>query len=129
MSYEQKSLGKLRGRVIHGDKVGRKLGYPTANLARHYFNRHPVNDGVYAGIATVNTRRYSAAVVIGVHDKVEVHLIGYRGNLYGTMLEVTLVKKLRVLSRYRSDDMLTLQIARDVERAKTTTLTHLGPYV
>jgi riboflavin kinase/FMN adenylyltransferase len=117
--------GDLRGRVLHGEKIGRKLGYPTANLARHYFNRHPVSNGVYAGITTIKNKNYAVAAVVGVDGKIEAHIIGWRGNLYGSFLVVHLVARLRALVPYTTDARLRKQIVIDLKVTQRLTALYL----
>ncbi|MFA7286209.1 MAG: riboflavin kinase [Patescibacteria group bacterium] len=114
----QKILSDVRGFVIHGAHTGRTLGYPTANLSTHYFRNHNVPKGVYAGWATIGNKTYMAAVVIGVDEKLEVHLIGFQSQIYGRWLRVKLVVRLRNLTRFTSRQALINQIARDVKGAR-----------
>ncbi len=113
----------LLGRVERGDERGRRLGFPTANLALHH-ELHPPR-GVYAGNVEVDGVRYRALVNIGVRptfdgpacELVEVHLLGFEGNLYGRVLEVEFLRRLRDERRFESPDALTAQIRADREAA------------
>lgn len=93
------------------------LGYPTANLDRHYFTHHPVPNGVYAGWTIIGARAVRSAAVVGVDGKVEVHLLGWRGSVYGRRLTVRLIKFLRPLRSFRSAQTLRRQIVRDIAAA------------
>lgn len=115
----------LVGKIIDGDKVGRKLGFPTANL---YFNGLvlPPN-GVYAAHAEVGGKTFRAAVNIGVRPTmkssspqlhVEAHLLDFSGDLYGKEMELTFVEKLRDEQKFSLPEALKQQIAKDVEAAK-----------
>ncbi len=108
------------GRVVSGDKIGRKLGYPTANL-----EIDPAvfpKDGVYAGkVDSVKLGVRLAAVSVGTRPTVngsrrvfEVHIPGFKGNLYGTKLKVSLLKKIRGQKKFASLQDLKNQIAQDV---------------
>jgi riboflavin kinase/FMN adenylyltransferase len=119
------------GRVIHGDSVGKGLGFPTANLNLHQ-GLHPP-PGVYAcqvhHLRAEGARRSHPGVAnIGFRPtlggppprrpQVEVHLLDYQGNLYGQRLELEFVARLRGEQRFASLAELSAQIARDVERAR-----------
>jgi riboflavin kinase / FMN adenylyltransferase len=114
----------LRGTVVEGDHRGRELGYPTANLRFDYAPALPPL-GVYTGRVSVPTRSvgpdHPALVSIGTrptfHDRgrllVEVHLLDYDGGLYGAMLELELLHRLREERRFGSADELVTQMHRD----------------
>lgn len=109
------------GQVQVGDKIGRKLGFPTANLDVTGLILPP--NGVYAGTAKIENQLYRAALNIGMRPtltspkpelRVEAHLLDYDGQLYGTELEVEITAKLRDEKRFGSLDELRAQIKRDV---------------
>jgi riboflavin kinase/FMN adenylyltransferase len=122
------------GDVVHGNQLGRVLGFPTANLDLHHELRPPV--GVYAGFARPienaadrsSGRRWPAVINIGFrptvsgerHEaaQVETHLLGFEGDLYGRHLELEFVARLRDEQRFPSVDALRGQIERDVARAR-----------
>jgi len=114
----------LLGTVIHGDQLGAQIGYPTANLDLHHELRPP--RGVYAGAVTVGDTEYDAVMNIGVRptvgdaleERVEVHLIGFDGDLRGRDLEVRLLAKLRDEQSFPSIQALSAQIQRDCEAAR-----------
>jgi riboflavin kinase/FMN adenylyltransferase len=118
----------LLGRVERGDERGRKLGFPTANLALHQEACPP--RGVYVGCVELAGVRYRALVNIGVRptftpdgapgparELVEVHLLGFEGSLYGRVLEVELRRRLRDERRFASVEELVNQIRRDRDEA------------
>lgn len=114
---------RLRGEVIAGARRGRTIGFPTANLAR--IETLLPGDGVYGGIARVDTHSFAAAINIGPNPtfgednrKVEVHLIGFNGDLYGRWLEVDLLERLRETRRFDSREDLVRQISLDVAAAR-----------
>jgi riboflavin kinase/FMN adenylyltransferase len=109
------------GRVLEGDKIGRQLGFPTANLDVTGLVLPP--NGVYAASTHWQGHFYRAALNIGVRPtvasaqpelRVEAHLLDFSGDLYGTELEVEISAKLRAEQRFASPDELRQQIARDV---------------
>lgn len=115
----------IRGEVQHGDKRGRLLGFPTANipLGRHL---EPAR-GVYAvtvrlpggqsvfGVANIGRR---PTINDGQESRLEVHLFDFEGDLYGQTLSVALHALLRGEQRFDGLDALKAQIARDTEQAR-----------
>jgi riboflavin kinase / FMN adenylyltransferase len=113
----------LTGRVRHGRKLGRDLGFPTANVFL-YRRKLPVA-GVYAITAnTVFGRYYGVAnighrpTVQGQRQQLEAHLFDFTGDLYGSQIEVVLQHKLRNEQRFDGLAALQQQIAADVTAAK-----------
>lgn len=115
----------ISGRVVHGDALGRTLGFPTANLPLRRFVS-PVK-GVYAvdvyglgekpfpGVANIGTR----PTVAGLRQQLEVHLLDVAMDLYGRHITVVLREKIRNEQRFTSLDALKEQIAKDVVTART----------
>ena len=111
----------FEGEVVHGDKRGRELGMPTANLVPDDAYVAP-GHGVYAAWA----HGYPAAVNVGVRPTfqtgrgllVEAHLIGFDGDIYGETLRIAFVERLRGEKRFESVDELVAQMKRDVEQAR-----------
>ncbi len=111
----------IEGEVVHGDKRGRELGMPTANIVPDPLLVAP-GHGVYAGWA----HGYTAAVNVGVRPTfetgrgllVEAYLIDFEGDLYGERLRVALVERMRGEQRFESVDDLVAQMNRDVEQAR-----------
>lgn len=114
----------MRGRVVHGQKLGRELGYPTANLP--LAGREIPVSGVFAVIAWhEDGRRLPGVASLGwrptVEGKVpllEVHAFDFSGDLYGAHLTVVLLERLRPEVRFDSLDELTTQMHRDADAAR-----------
>ncbi|CAG4885359.1 bifunctional riboflavin kinase and FAD synthetase [Georgfuchsia toluolica] len=112
----------VAGRVIHGDKIGRKLGFPTANIQ---FRRKRIPlDGVFAvTVEGLQERPLQGAASIGVRPTLgyglkpvlEVHLLDFSAEIYRQHVSVNFVHKLRDQKKYDSVDALKEQIARDVD--------------
>lgn len=109
------------GQVLEGDKIGRQLGFPTANLDVNQLVLPP--GGVYAACTEVNAARYQVALNIGTRPtisgakpqlRVEAHLLDFTGDLYGSELEVQIGSKLRAEHKFSSPAALQEQIALDV---------------
>ena len=119
----------LRGIVVEGDHRGRALGYPTANLRFDYTPVLPPR-GIYTGRVSVPERGvgpgHPALVSIGTRPTfhaagqllVEVHLLDYDGDLYGTALELELFHRLRDERRFASAEELIEQMHRDEADAR-----------
>ncbi len=118
----------LSGKVIKGAQYGRVLGFPTANLDRRQYVRQKMNlkFGVYFGYANIPSKpvkTYKAGIVIGPLDttglpKIEAHLIGFQGNLYGQNVRLRLVKYLRPFKKYKNVEDLKKQINKDLQRIR-----------
>ena len=114
----------MSGRVAHGDKRGRTIGFPTANIFLHRA-KVPV-DGVFAvevsgidrapiaGVANVGTR----PTVGGTRALLEVHLFDFDRDIYGRHVQVSFLKKLRAERKYESFELLKRQIQLDAEQAR-----------
>ena len=109
------------GRVVEGDRIGRGLGFPTANLETTGLILPP--NGVYSAVTQVQGRFYHVALNIGLRPtvasaapqlRVEAHLLDFTGQLYGAELELDLGVKLRDEMRFASPKELRAQIERDV---------------
>jgi riboflavin kinase/FMN adenylyltransferase len=115
---------RLRGRVVTGERRGRTLGFPTANL--HVPPRVLVPaHGVYAVRAHVDGTVHPAVLNIGVRPTfgearrtIEAHLLDWDGDCYGRWLELELVARLRGEQRFDGVEALRAQIASDVAQAR-----------
>ncbi|RYV02570.1 bifunctional riboflavin kinase/FAD synthetase [Shewanella sp. OPT22] len=114
----------LSGRVAHGQKLGRTLGFPTANIALKR-NVVPVrgvfavrafwqDSEIYDGVANVGFR----PTVNGQQCQLEVHLFDFNGDIYGQYIEVELVAKIRDERPFESLEALKAQIMNDANEAK-----------
>lgn len=115
------------GKVIRGRGYGKRIGFPTANLDRRQFSRLPrkPREGVYAGIATVSRTQMSfrAGIVVGPRDRggiprIEAHLLGFTGVLYGEELTLSLRKYLRRFMSFRDEHVLEKRILKDMGRVR-----------
>lgn len=110
----------IAGRVIHGEKKARLLGYPTANV--HMFHKSPPLTGVFAvkldsffGVANLGLKPTFG----GVKNLVlEVHLFDFDKNIYGKHVHVTFFKKIRDEKKFSTTNELSSQIASDVNDVK-----------
>ncbi len=106
----------FQGIVIHGDGLGKGLGYPTANLDISA-EKTRCKDGVYAAKAYFRKKEYKAALIIqSARKKVEVYLFDYKDeDFYGLELEVDPVQKVSEIETYENDQKLKEKIAKDIE--------------
>ncbi len=112
-----------RGIVRQGERLGRRLGFPTANVETAPGKVLP--RGVFVARTWVAERAYPAVVNVGTRPTVrgsalrlEAHLIGFSGELYGHELRLTFLRKLRDERAFESLEALRAQIARDLEAAR-----------
>jgi len=115
----------LGGRVVRGDGIGRQLGYPTANIEVAGMLLPP--NGVYAVHAKTEKQRWRAVLNIGCRPtlsqpepqlRVEAHLLGFEGDLYGQELELVFAAKLRDETKFGSMAELREQIGKDIQQAQ-----------
>ncbi len=106
--------------VIHGDKLGRKIGFPTANLEIEEAYKLIPADGVYAVKIGVEGNTYSGMLnigyqptVMGKNRKIEVHIIDFDENIYNKKLTISFVKRIRDVQKFQSIDHLKLQLNND----------------
>ena len=110
----------IAGRVVHGAKRGRELGFPTANI--HMRHDRPALTGVYAvkldglnSVANLGVRPTFKHGVVGVPKLLlEVHVLDFNGDLYGQHVHVEFLHKIREEMKFDSLDALKTQIAADI---------------
>lgn len=113
----------IRGRVVHGEKKGRTIGFPTANVLikrcrsplKGVFAVHVAIDGqYYDGVANVGSR----PTVGGKRSQLEVHLFDFNRDIYGRSIDVFPVAKLREEKKFASFEVLKNQIEHDAREAR-----------
>ncbi len=117
----------LRGEVVVGDRRGRSIGFPTANVSVDPAVIVPAR-GVYAGFVRVGKDVHAACTNVGVaptfergESRVEAHLLDFQGDLYGRVADVSFVQRIRPERRFSGVEELKAQIAHDVEEARRIT--------
>jgi len=115
----------ILGTVTRGDSLGKKIGFPTANLSAHS-EQFPPN-GVYAAEAKIDNQPYSGVINLGVRPTIaagkserilEIHLFDFKQDIYGKDVEVRFLKFLRPEKKFENLDALVQQIRRDAEQAR-----------
>lgn len=130
-----KLLGRfqqVRGLVVHGAARGRELGFRTANLAPDFEGLAPAH-GVYACRARVRGINYAAAVSIGTNptftptapSQVEVHLVDFSDDIYGELISVEFITRLRGMETFSELDALIAQMHDDVQKTRAIVADYL----
>ncbi|QTD42283.1 bifunctional riboflavin kinase/FAD synthetase [Sporosarcina sp. Te-1] len=119
---------RTTGEVIHGEKRGRLLGFPTANIETDDETILPKN-GVYAVLFTVDAKKHFGVCNVGIKPTfkqpdemkplIEVHVLDYEGDLYGQLATVDWIAHIREEQKFASVDELVGQIGRDKETARS----------
>jgi riboflavin kinase/FMN adenylyltransferase len=113
----------ITGKVVTGNQYGRKLGFPTANIALKRTNipingvfivRVIINGIVFFGVANMGLR----LSIDNQHPILEVHILNFNKDLYGRLIQVEFIKKLRQTQKFSSMDELSKAIHQDVIQAK-----------
>lgn len=114
----------LKGRVIPGTHHGLDLGFPTANLEIHPGQALPA-DGVYVTTTEIAGKSYNSVTNIGNRptfgnnpQTVETYVLDFNGDLYGQVIKVSFIERLRNEVRFKSLDELSEQIKKDVAQAR-----------
>lgn len=115
---------RMSGRVAHGEKLGRKLGFPTANIFLHrkaaplqgifVVEVYGLDKEPWPGVASLGTR----PTVDGTRTILEVHLFDFDEQIYGRHIQVSFLHKLRDEEKYDSLTALKAQIQKDVDAAQ-----------
>lgn len=113
----------LQGRVVEGQRIGRGMGYPTANIEPDYNYKLIPADGVYAVEVGAGNRVYKSMLYIGSRPTleeggkrvIEANLFDFEGDLYGKRLRIIFKHRIRGDIKFSSRELLRQQIARDKE--------------
>lgn len=120
---DNKIIFTLSGIVRHGNKIGRKLGYPTLNL--EVPKDFPLDLGIYAGFMEYKKIKYPGVISVGItpnfavtKPKLEIHIFDFNQDLYEQMIKVTFTHYLRKEKKFPSTEELIKQIERDCLKAR-----------
>ncbi|MFL5808003.1 MAG: bifunctional riboflavin kinase/FAD synthetase [Flavisolibacter sp.] len=112
----------FEGIVEKGDQLGRKLGYPTANLEYNDSDKIRLGDGVYAAYAMINTEKKKGMLSIGnrptlttSEQKIEINIFDWERDIYGETIRVIVKRFLRRQEKYNNLEELTKQLGVDKE--------------
>ena len=115
----------MQGTIVGGYQVGRKIGFPTANLQVDFPNKLIPSTGVYAVRVSVNGQNYKGMLNIGHRPtinngtdlSIEVHILNFEGDIYHQPMRIEFIEFLRPEAKFHSVDELVLQIQKDKESA------------
>ena len=115
----------MQGTIVSGYQVGRKIGFPTANLQVDFPNKLIPAIGVYAVRVSVNGQSYRGMLNIGhrptlnngTNLSIEVHILDFEGDIYNQPMRIEFIDFLRPEAKFNSVEELTLQIQKDKEKA------------
>ncbi|MFM9983969.1 MAG: bifunctional riboflavin kinase/FAD synthetase [Flavobacteriales bacterium] len=124
-----KYLGRpysMRGKVVHGDKIGRQLGFPTANIDLNYKYKLIPAHGIYAVKVDIGSETFNGVMNIGVRPTThtrsevtsEVYVLDFDRDIYGQQITVNFVDRIRDEMKFGSIDELKEKIQTDVIRAR-----------
>ncbi len=112
---------QISGKVIHGKKRGKLLGFPTANMMLN----QEIPQGIYISQAEIDGRNYQSVTFVGnaktFGEKdilVETYILSFTGDLYDKTLTVSLLKKIRDNQKFDSQETLVAQIEQDIQQTK-----------
>lgn len=115
---------EINGEVVSGDKIGKTLGFATANIQIEESYKLVPADGAYAVIAEVNDKQYKAMLNIGYRPtvdgkskKIEANIFDFNEEIYGKKIKISLIKRLRDEVKFDSKDELSDQLQKDKEKA------------
>ncbi|HOI25918.1 MAG TPA: riboflavin biosynthesis protein RibF [Paludibacteraceae bacterium] len=121
---------RIKGTVVEGYKLGRKLGYPTANIHLNFGNKSVPNVGVYAVKAKLEGKVYEGMLYIGNRPtiangddpSIEVNMFNFDQEIYGKTLEVIFIDRIRKQEKFTDTESLKKQIGLDKEQTKKVLL-------
>ena len=115
----------LNGTVVHGDKMGRQLGFPTANISLTDSRKLIPAQGVYAVTVATGGRTLKGALNIGTRPtfngtelRIEVFILDFNEDIYGHPIRVNFLDYIRSDKKFDSVDALVVQMKDDVEKAR-----------
>ena len=115
----------LSGKVIHSKKLGRKIGFPTANIQIKNDRKLIPADGVYAVKVNVDNNKYYGMLNIGVkptiennNNQIEVHIFDFSKQIYGKGIYIELIKRIRDEKKFKDLNALQHQLKKDENNCK-----------
>jgi len=119
----------IRGKVIRGDGLGRKIGFPTSNI--YPFWKVIIPDGVYATRCEIEGKKgkFAGALSIGprptfnkIERVIEVYILDFKDNIYGREIKIEFLKRIREIKKFGNAQELVKQIERDVKEVQKITM-------
>ena len=110
----------IKGEVIKGDGIGKKLDFPTANIKIQNEDKILPSDGVYAGYAVISDKKFIGMINIGKRPTVEgkerrfeMNIFDYNDMLYGKEMKISFIKRIRDERKFKNLDDLSKQLRKD----------------
>ena len=110
----------IKGEVIKGDGIGKKLDFPTANIKIQNEDKILPSDGVYAGYAVISDKKFIGMINIGKRPtvegkerRVEMNIFDYNDMLYGKEMKISFIKRIRDEQKFKNLDDLSDQLRKD----------------
>ena len=110
----------IKGKVIKGDGIGKKLDFPTANIKIQNEDKILPSDGVYAGYAIISDKKFIGMINIGKRPtvegkerRVEMNIFDYNDMLYGKEMKISFIKRIRDERKFKNLDDLSKQLRKD----------------
>ena len=110
----------IKGEVIKGDGIGKKLDFPTANIKIQNEDKILPSDGVYAGYAIISDKKFIGMINIGKRPtvegkerRVEMNIFDYNDMLYGKEMKISFIKRIRDERKFKNLDDLSKQLKKD----------------
>ena len=124
----------ITGIVVHGQQIGRVLGFPTANLKLTENSPVLLANGVYAVTVSLNNQVYNGMANVGIRPTlnnpvftIEVNLFDFSGDLYGKLLKISFIDRIRSEKKFSGLDELKSQITLDKVKAEEILFTWSEP--
>ena len=120
LELASKLLGRpvtILGTVVKGKRIGRVIGFPTANIDPHHESIPP--SGVYSVDVILDEKLYRGILNISAHNIVEAHIFNFNKNIYGKDIEVIFKRKIRDEKKFNSIKALQRQIQLDIKQLDT----------
>lgn len=124
---------KLSGTIVHGDRIGHTIGFPTANILLSDPIKLIPNDGVYAVICYLENEKYNGMMYIGrrptvslnqPHKSIEINIFDFNQDIYGEKLEIEIIEHIRHDEQFESLEHLKSQLQKDKIKSEEI-LTHI----
>lgn len=119
----------IKGVVVHGQQIGMKMGFPTANLGSYYESTQIPADGVYSALVTVDGVKRPSMINIGFRPTfegnkertIEAHILDFNQDIYSHELSVEFIKYIRPERKFDSSEQLARQLETDKETVRRST--------
>ncbi|MBO9701326.1 MAG: bifunctional riboflavin kinase/FAD synthetase [Sporocytophaga sp.] len=125
----------VKGKVVEGKKLGRELGYPTANIEVEDPEKILPADGIYTVLVKVDGKKYGGMLSLGFNPTVEgkgrsmeVHIFDFNKNIYGETVEVAFLEFLRFEAKFPNLDALIVQLKKDEKQSRAILENHNKAY-